>query len=61
MSGFVRHAVGVALFDVAGWRTMLDDALRQTGGPLTNEEYAWADAILHDPPGKKVAGKNKAA
>ncbi len=28
VSGFVQHAVNVALFDAAGWRTMLDDALR---------------------------------
>ena len=26
VSAFVKHAVGVALFDAAGWRTMLDDA-----------------------------------
>jgi Arc/MetJ-type ribon-helix-helix transcriptional regulator len=26
ISGFVQHAVGIALFDAAGWRTMLDDA-----------------------------------
>ena len=34
VSAFVKHAVGVALFDAAGWRTMMDDALRQTGGLL---------------------------
>ncbi len=33
LSGFVKHAVTVGLFDAAGWRAMLDDALRQTGGP----------------------------
>jgi Arc/MetJ-type ribon-helix-helix transcriptional regulator len=46
VSGFVQHAVNVALFDAAGWRTMLDDALRQTGGSLTREERAWADTLL---------------
>jgi Arc/MetJ-type ribon-helix-helix transcriptional regulator len=46
VSAFVKHAVGVALFDAAGWREMLEDALRQTGGPLTKKERAWADAIL---------------
>ncbi len=66
VSGFVQHAVGVALFDAAGWRTMLDDALRQTGGPLTEEERAWADALL-DPRetpkggGRSGAGRNEAA
>jgi Arc/MetJ-type ribon-helix-helix transcriptional regulator len=46
VSAFVKHAVGVALFDAAGWKEMLDDALRQTGGPLTKKERSWADAIL---------------
>ncbi len=49
VSAFVKHAVDVALFDAAGWRTMLDDALRQTGGPLTNDERAWADSLLSSP------------
>ena len=35
VSAFVKHAVGVALFDAAGWREMLGDGLQQTGGPLT--------------------------
>ncbi len=45
-SAFVKHAVGVALSDAAGWREMLKDALHQTGGPLPKKERAWADAIL---------------
>lgn len=45
-SAFVKHAVGVALSDAAGWREMLKHALDQTGGPLTNKERAWADALL---------------
>lgn len=45
-SAFVKHAVGVALADAAGWREMLDDALQQTGGPLTKKERDWADGIL---------------
>ena len=51
-SAFVKHAVGVALFDAAGWRDMLEDALQQTGGPLTKKERAWADALL-SPEGQK--------
>jgi len=47
VSGFVQHAVGVALFDAEGWRTMLDDAPRRTGVSVTNEERKWADALLH--------------
>ena len=46
VSGFVQHAVSVALDDVVGWGALLADALRQTGGPLSHDERAWADAIL---------------
>ena len=46
VSSFVKHAVGVALFDAAGWREILKDALEQTGGPLTKKERAWADDLL---------------
>lgn len=46
VSAFVKHAVEIALFDAAGWREMLNDALRETGGPLTKKERAWADALL---------------
>ncbi len=62
VSGFVQHAVGVALFDAAGWQTMLEDALQETGGPLTNQERAWADGVLdpHEGSGSSQ-GRNKAA
>jgi Arc/MetJ-type ribon-helix-helix transcriptional regulator len=56
VSAFVTHAVGVAVHDAAGWREMLEDGLRQTGGPLSTRELAWADAVLS--PRKK---KGKAA
>lgn len=46
VSGFIQHAVSVALDDVAGWGAMLAEALRETGGALTDEERAWADAVL---------------
>jgi Arc/MetJ-type ribon-helix-helix transcriptional regulator len=46
VSAFVQHAVGVALFDAAGWKEMLEEGLRRTGGPLTKRERAWADAAL---------------
>jgi Arc/MetJ-type ribon-helix-helix transcriptional regulator len=61
VSAFVKHAVGVALFDAAGWREMLEDALRQTGGPLMKKERAWADALLSPRGQKRVSGKGKAA
>ena len=69
VSAFVTHAVAVGLFDAAGWRTTLDDALRETGGALTNEERVWADDLLQRPkepvrtkgPSARTTGKNRAA
>ena len=46
VSGFVQHAVAVALDDVAGWGAMLAEALRQTGGALSEDERVWADDVL---------------
>lgn len=51
ISGFVQHAVGVALDDLAGWDAMLAAALDETGGPLTDEEQRWADEALGLAPG----------
>jgi Arc/MetJ-type ribon-helix-helix transcriptional regulator len=49
VSGFVQHAVAVALDDVAGWGAMLAEALQQTGGALSDAERAWADDVLGSP------------
>ncbi len=49
ISGFVQHAVGVALDDVAGWGALLAQALRDTGGALSDEEKTWADDMLGKP------------
>lgn len=46
ISGFVQHAVGVALDDVAGWGSALREALASTGGELSAQERAWADSVL---------------
>src|SRR5205807_601410 len=46
VSGFVQHAVGIALDDVAGWGAMLAAALGDTGGELSAEERRWADETL---------------
>jgi Arc/MetJ-type ribon-helix-helix transcriptional regulator len=46
VSGFVQHAVAVALDDVSGWGAMLAEALRRTGGEMSDEERAWADDVL---------------
>ena len=61
VSAFVQHAVGVALFDEAGWKQMLEDALQQTGGPLTKKERAQADTILSPKKTKQGTRKKKAA
>jgi len=46
ISGFVQHAVSVTLDDIAGWGALLAEALRDSGGPLTDDERAWADQVL---------------
>jgi Arc/MetJ-type ribon-helix-helix transcriptional regulator len=46
VSAFVKHAVGIALHDAAGWKDMLEGALLETGGPLTKQERMWGDALL---------------
>lgn len=46
VSGFVQYAVKVALDDVAGWGSMLADALSDTGGELSRRERGWADEVL---------------
>lgn len=60
LSAFVKHAVKIALHDAAGWREMLKEGLRQTGGPPTKEERAWLDSILKRPRQKRT-GKRTAA
>ncbi|MBM3275818.1 MAG: hypothetical protein FJZ00_11740 [Candidatus Sericytochromatia bacterium] len=56
ISGFVQHAVRIAILDAAGWKEMLDAALGETGGPLTDEERKWADAILESGDGDSPEG-----
>jgi Arc/MetJ-type ribon-helix-helix transcriptional regulator len=61
VSAFVQHAVKVSLLDAAGWREMLDEALRQTGGPKTDKERAWVDGLLTDPNQPRKSRKRKTA
>ena len=61
VSAFVQHAVGVALHDAAGWKEMLEEALEETGGPLTENERAWADGLLSPQEHKRGPKKGKAA
>ncbi len=53
VSGFVQHAVAVALDDVAGWGAMLAGALHDTGGPLSDDERVWADEQLGTRPRRR--------
>ncbi|MGI9004249.1 MAG: hypothetical protein ACR2GH_21800 [Pseudonocardia sp.] len=46
VSGFMQHSVGVVLADLVEWRTSLDEALADTGGPVTEQERAWAEETL---------------
>ena len=61
ISGFVQHAVSIALSDAAGWREMLENALQQTGGPLTKRERAWSNEQLDFGKRRKSPGNGKAA
>ena len=61
VSAFVQQAVRLALSDAAGWRDLLDEAIRETGGPLTKKERAWADELLGVRRRKKHIGKDTAA
>jgi Arc/MetJ-type ribon-helix-helix transcriptional regulator len=61
VSSFVKHAVGIALHDAAGWREMLESALLESGGPLTKEERAWADGLLSAKTSKRRSRRGKIA
>ena len=61
VSGFVQHAVSVALHDAAGWKEMLEGALQQTGGALSKKERAWADSLLSAQPRKGRSRRTTAA
>ena len=59
VSGFIQQAVQKVLDNAAEFRTMVDEALKQTGGPLTPKERAWAREMLS--PRKRGAKPGKAA
>jgi hypothetical protein len=61
VSAFAKHAVGVALFDAAGWSAMLEDALAANGRSANEEGAPWADGLLSPHGQKKVSRKRKAA
>ena len=46
VSAFVQRAVSASLDADAIWAATLTDLLDETGGPMTDEERAWADSVL---------------
>jgi Arc/MetJ-type ribon-helix-helix transcriptional regulator len=46
VSGFIQHAVQKSLENAAEFREMVVEALKETGGPITPKERAWARRML---------------
>lgn len=42
----MQHAVALALDDVTAWQGLLDEALQEAGGELTDAERQWADQVM---------------
>lgn len=57
VSAFVQRAVSAALDETAAWAASLAESLAESGGPLTDQERAWADQVLtSSPPSPACAG-----
>jgi Arc/MetJ-type ribon-helix-helix transcriptional regulator len=59
VSGFIQQAVQKSLENAAEFRAMVNEVLKETGGPLTPKERAWARRMLS--PRKRGARPRKAA
>jgi Arc/MetJ-type ribon-helix-helix transcriptional regulator len=59
VSGFVQQAVHKSLENAAEFRAMVQEALKETGGPLKPRERAWARGVLSKR--KRGTGSRKAA
>ena len=46
VSGFIQQAVQKSLENAAEFRAMVEQALKETGGPLKPKERAWARRML---------------
>ena len=57
VSGFIRHAVDKLLQNDAEFLAMIEQALLETGGPITPKETAWARKVLT--PKKRKAKPSK--
>jgi Arc/MetJ-type ribon-helix-helix transcriptional regulator len=49
ISGFVQEAVQKSLASRAEFHATVEEALKQTGGPLRPKERAWAKSVLAAP------------
>jgi len=61
VSVFIQQAIKRQVENAVAYRRMLQEALEQTGGPLTDEERGWADAIAAGQRRKYPTRKRKAA
>ena len=59
VSGFIQHALQKSLENAAEFRAIVNEALKETGGPLTPKERAWAKKMLT--PRKRGVRARKAA
>lgn len=46
VSAYIEKAIEHQVWARAEFLQMMDDALEETGGPMTDEEIAWADRVL---------------
>ena len=46
VSGFIQQAVRRSLENAAEFRAMVEETLKETGGPLKPRERAWASRML---------------
>jgi Arc/MetJ-type ribon-helix-helix transcriptional regulator len=46
ISGFIQRAVQKSLDNAAEFRALVEEALKETGGPLKPRERAWARKML---------------
>ena len=61
VSGFVQRAVELAVDETLAWAGLLSQALTETGGPLTDDERAWADSVLASTGSDNATGAGSAA
>jgi Arc/MetJ-type ribon-helix-helix transcriptional regulator len=59
VSGFIQQAVRKSLENAVEFRAMVEEALKETGGPLKPRERAWARKVLSAR--KSRTGPRKAA